>query len=229
MKIVTGQTLAEAELTGLLTETELVDCFFDNCVALGAAPTPSSRPVIRNVTLRGCRQRASALHGALLENVLVEGLGREGRDPLFVWAPAFRHVTLRGSVAAPKFNVTVGLTGRSSASWVSANRDFYRDVDWALDISEARLSGSVNLEAVPGHLVRRNPETQVLVYRPRASGVDLGQLGLPDPSVGLAIEWFLQDGPFDSVVVAAPTDARYFRDALASLRVLREAGIAEDD
>jgi hypothetical protein len=242
MRQISGQTFTgrtdsgprPAELSDLVLE----DCFFDNCVLAGAdsplesrpaVRNPKSRPLVRNVLARGCRQRGSAVFGAVLEDVTIDGLGRDGRHPLFVWSPAFKHVVLRGKLSAPKFNATLTPDGRGTAEWTSANREFYEDVDWALDISEAHFQGAVNLEAVPGHLVRRDPDTQVLVRRAQLEGVDLRSLALPDPSVVLAIDWFLQDGPYDSVVLAAAKGARYFRDEVASLRRLREMGIAESE
>ena len=135
---ITGRADSATE-EGALADYVLENCFFDNCVVGGGPNRPASRPRVRNVVARGCRQRGSALFGALLQDVTVDGLGRDGRHPLFLWAPAFKHVVLRGLLSAPKLNVVVSPDGRGSAEWTSANQEFYKTVDWALDIREAEF------------------------------------------------------------------------------------------
>ena len=43
-----------------------------------------------------------------------------------------------------------------------ARAAFYAETDWALDISEAKLLG-LRCEGVPLHLIRRDPQTQVIL------------------------------------------------------------------
>ena len=46
--------------------------------------------------------------------------------------------------------------------FAQARAAFYAETDWALDISEAKLLG-LRCEGVPLHLIRRDPQTQVIL------------------------------------------------------------------
>jgi hypothetical protein len=106
-------------------------------------------------------------------------------------------------------------------------REFYANIDgWALDISEAKFSGSVSFEAVPGHRVRRDPETQVLVTRDILNRSDWQKLEYGNSAFDIAIRWFLDESLFDSVVLAARMGAKDAKNDVAVLSMLREHGIA---
>ena len=203
-------------------------CFFDNC-SLAQPPDPERRSVIRNVSLVQCKQRACLLAGVVLDNVLVDGLGREGDIPLFLAGVVFRRVTLRGRITFFKLHASPSLNHSSEqvALWQAANRGFYASTDWALDISEARFTSGPDLHFIPGALVRRDPASQALVLRRALSGISLAGLPWEGSALRLALEWFLADSPYENVVLVAAKGTSYFRRDLAAINMLREKGIAE--
>ncbi len=203
-------------------------CFFDNC-SLAQPPDPERRSVIRNVSLVQCKQRASLLAGAVLDNVLVDGLGREGRIPLFLAGVVFRHVTLKGRLTFFKVQASPSVNHSSEqvALWQAANRAFYAHTDWALDISEARFTSGPDLHFIPGALVRIDPASQALVSRRALSGISLPGLPWAGSALRVALEWFLADSPYEDVVLVAAKGTTYFQRDLAAINMLREKGIAE--
>ena len=185
---------------------------------------------MRNVRLIGCEVMGCALNAAIVEDVVVDGLETHG-DLLQTWGAVFKHVTLRGDIGRIMISpaVATGLAKpHEQRAFDQANAAYYATVDWALDISEARFFGECDIRGIPARLIRRDPETQVVVTREKALSGEWRKVDLSDTWWGGWIELFLRDGDPDVVLVAPKRHPRY-RVLLEGLRKLREAGIAEPD
>ena len=108
-----------------------------------------------------------------------------------------------------------------------ANAAFYASVDWALDISEAEFQ-ELSFRGIPGRLVRRDRETQIVVSRQKAMGGEWRKLDLDKTYWQVALELMLERGDED-VVLVAPKRAKDFKHLLRGLQLLRDAGVAEPD
>lgn len=237
--MIAGETVSASRFSDeavRLTGLEYSDCFFDNCslAETGSGqspPRPPDAPVYsyigQSTFARSC-QRSCSLSAVLLDEVLVDGLSRQGRSPLFLSAVVFRHVVLRGRISFFKLNAApqTAPTPRQRERWLTAQAQSYRDVDWALDISKAEFTFGPDLHYVPGDLVRRDEETQALLRRTAVQDVPLPTLPWGDSGLRIAADWFLEDGPYDSVVLVAARKSRTFRDDLAALEMLRREGLA---
>lgn len=204
-------------------------CAFNQCF-LRANPTPGSWTKISNVHLSDASQWNCSISSAAFEDVSIHNLRRTGDAPLFLWGCVFRHVKLSGRLSAIKINRSVGAGPRFDdvqPAWDSAVTKFYTDVDWALDISDAQFPGGITFEAIPGHLIRRNPDTQALVKRDALSLAHLESLDFDKTAINIALSWFLRGSLFDSVVVAARSDSKWAKRDKAVLNMLRSEGIAE--
>ena len=146
---------------------------FHNCVFQGCSCSmvrrPGHRSVVRNVQVINCSQRGSCLGSAILQDVLVDGF--DTNKQLFqAWGAVFDRVTVRGRVGRIMLSSAI-LPGVASdeeqQAFDAANAEFYRKVKWALDISAAECT-EFCIRGVPGYLIRRDPETQVLITRERA-------------------------------------------------------------
>jgi hypothetical protein len=105
---------------------------------------------------------------------------------------------------------------------------YYRDVDWALDISEAEAV-ELALEGIPARLVRRDPETHAVVTRQAAlSGEWLELRRVQETALRLMIQDMLKRG-YDDTVLVAERRARDFKQVLEGIEQLRAAGVAEPD
>jgi hypothetical protein len=112
---------------------------------------------------------------------------------------------------------------------MEANRSFYSEVDWALDISSAEFTFGPDLHYVPGHLVRRDPSTQALVWRQRLAEQPVASLPWGNSSLRVAVEWFLEAECYDSAVLVAATKTKGFADDLAAIAMLRKRGLADPE
>jgi hypothetical protein len=97
---------------------------------------------------------------------------------------------------------------RVKAEWDNANADYYKTVDWAIDITQASF-GSLSISGVPARLIRRNPENTAVVTRERAVAGQWRDLPLRHGLFKVVISWFLDDGYEDVVLIACPRSKRY--------------------
>lgn len=190
---------------------------------------PGDWNVVRDVSLIDVTQINAALNTAALEAVTLHNLKRQGASPLFLWGCVFKHVKLSGALSGIKINRSVGPQSPDQQKWDAATISFYQSVDWALDISEAKFRGGCSFEAIPGHLVRRNPETQILVTRDRLTETDWELLDFDATAIDIALSWFLSESLFDSVVLVARSEPKWAKRDLAVLNMLRSAGVAQAD
>ena len=209
-------------------DIEFRECYFQSS-AISMTDNPELRSTVRNVRLIDCKQRGCALEAAVVEDVLVDGFKTNG---LFqTWAAAFKHVTIKGKVDQIMISQAVasGLaTPAEQHAFDEANAAYYATVDWALDVTEAEFD-MCDIRGVPARLVRRNPETSIVITRQKAlEGV---WRALPLPADGwceTAIDLFLEREDPDLVLIGE-TRARDFHAVLDAFDMLRDAGVVEQD
>ncbi|OIJ84935.1 hypothetical protein BIV25_45470 [Streptomyces sp. MUSC 14] len=175
---------------------------------------------VHDLSLRDCRA-GGVLHGVQFSDVSVHNLASGGR--ILPSACVFRHVTLSGRI--PQLMVRpahYSLPEAVQEAFRDGAERFYAEVDWALDIAAAKFSDA-EFSGIPGHLVRRDPETQFLLHRDRAETAD-SQAFSPRARSYLAKA---RTSSYPTVVVVAPTRSKYFKDVLKDLASLRAVGIAE--
>jgi hypothetical protein len=114
------------------------------------------------------------------------------------------------------------LSDEMRVAFTDGLRDFYADVDWAVDITEAEFD-NVDLYYLPGDLVRYDPETQFLLRRSALAEANTADL---PPFADIAVSRF-ESTPFESLVAVAPRRNKKFPEILAHYRELRDRGIAD--
>ena len=142
----------------------------------------------------------------------------------------FRHVTLKGRVGGMIVRGAYwpGDPGVKEA-FAQANDEFYKTVDWALDISEANFTADVELSVVPGHLIIRDPETQILVTQRRLLENNAWMALRGHPS-GWGIELTaISNTPNGNGVLVAPKKASFFKENMQAIEFLREHDLVEPD
>lgn len=106
-----------------------------------------------------------------------------------------------------------------------ANAEYYRGVDWAIDIRHAEFQ-ECDLRGIPAALVLRDEETQVVVTRSKVARGEWRGLDLSGTYWPTALALFLERGDSDAVLVA-PKRAKNFAKLLTGLKMLRDAGVVE--
>jgi hypothetical protein len=216
----------------VFSDLEFRNCEFRGCL-VGVTKNPELRTTIRNVSLINCSDNGSSIGNAIVEDVLVENFKAPGLFQTF--GAVFKHVILRGSFdrlmicnyELPDSSVNPPYQYEIVDAFREANAEYYRNVDWALDISEARVK-ELDIRGVPGHLIRRDPETQVLVTRQHVLDEAWRELPFKDSLTPFSLDFMLKEEMPDLVLIA-PKRHRKFPLYLEDLQLLREAGIAEPD
>jgi hypothetical protein len=151
---------------------------------------------VSNVEFVDCAFWSVGFSDVIFEDCLIENLktrlpGQTGARtmPVFFWGCLARHLTIRGTVGGFMWNPPRTPTkvkwsaGRPGIlptgqvdfgeSVISRAESFYKEVDWALDISQARFRSVPTFAfGPPGELVLRDPTMQPLVTRQIADSID---------------------------------------------------------
>ena len=152
----------------------LEDIQFDDCKFVGANlvtyGSPQHRSSARRVRLNRCSVNSFSAKGAILEDIVVDGL-RVSVHPFRIDGCALRHVVLSGVGGRFLLSPEIDFFGdtpetvASNAAFAQANAEYYKSVDWALDISKAKVACFEIRGAIPPHLIIRNPDEQFLMSR----------------------------------------------------------------
>jgi hypothetical protein len=216
-----------------IEEMKFTECTFQGC-ALSLTKDISRMSEVRAVELADCAVYSCETGPLIASDVTISNL--QTGDLLILWCPYLNRVVLSGKIGKMKINSwadTSTFRNNKQKPFDDFRHQFYTDVEWALDISKARFK-EFDLSGIPGRLIRRDPESQILVTRQRAlEVVKPGWEKQLDPSNKLwpfVVESFLSDGDPDQVLVAPLGAAKAKRETLLKgLRELRRIGLAEPD
>ncbi len=216
---------------GYAQNKTIEDMEFVNCEFIGHGLTtyggPINRSSARNLRLKNCKVNSFFGHGAIFDEIVIDGL-RTSRSPVILFGCAFRHVVLKGQLGGFLVNRNITALRKDpmrDAAFVQANEDFYKSVDWALDISEAKAACIEIRGCIPARLIRRNPEEQFILTRDvAASGDWQGVDGLDSTTFRTAVSIFLKSGAPDDVVVANRR-SKYYNAELEFYHRLKDAGL----
>ncbi len=209
------------------SDMEFHHCAFVNCW-ISQGERLKHRSIVRNVSLVKCKVASCTVGAAIIEDVRVVDI--QIYDLLRVQGAVFKHVTLSGDIGSVLIGSVVTPTiikPHQQRAYDKANAEYYSRVDWALDIREARFA-ECDFRGVPAHLVRRDPETQVIVTRDKALNQPWRHLDLSQTYWPRIIEYMLRREYHDMVLVA-PKRNENFKVLLDGLKMLRDAGVAEPD
>jgi hypothetical protein len=198
-------------------DVRLAGCSLKGC-RLVQSDDPGFSLVVRDVVLERCRMGGCKAQGVYFGDVTVDTL--ELARPHLLSACVFKHVTLRGEIG-PVMAIPPNPMSPLRSEFTAGTVEKYKEVDWALDISEAIFSDA-DFYYVPGELIRRDENTQVLLRR-EAFG-DLDWRGLPG-NAGIWASRF-ESTPFDSIVGIAPKGSKRFGKVMADIEWLHRQGFA---
>jgi len=221
-------SVRDADSGTVFSDAEFHRCYFEGC-AISVTDDPGLRTTARNVKLIDCSQRGCTIYPGVFEDCLVDGLNSHGQM-LQSWGAVFNRVVLKGKIDKIMISDDVDTLEEHpeiQRAFDKANADYYAGIDWALDISQAEFR-EIDLSGVPAHLVRRDPETQVVISRKRVLNVDWENLPFAHQFTPYFIAEVLQSGA-ESDVFVAPKRGASFRKLLQDVELLRKAGVAEPD
>jgi hypothetical protein len=210
---------------------EFKNCIFSSC-SISRTDNTDKRSRIHNVRIFNCEVAGCFLGPAILDEIIVDGLKIQKR--LIAGGCALQHVVLRGEIdrlllvgIVPNLLATPEYRKRVEARFDLVNTQFYRHIDWALDISEAEFS-DFDVRGIPSCLIRRDTFTQAVVKREKVLNDEWKKVDLSDTWWPVSLEMLAASNWEDHTLVA-PKRHPQFSQALKGLYRLREAGIAEPD
>jgi len=205
------------------------NCQFINCI-FSLTDDITKQSVARNITMTDCHICNGHLGAGILDDIVISGLSID--DSLVCWSPFFRHVVLRGNIGDLIINKWVTALDRSpivQQPFDLKRESFYRDTDWALDISEACFHG-FDLHGIPAQLVRIDSQTQGIVTQESALQIGWREKVKNIDSVWLyLIDEMLNEGEPD-LILAAPKAAplHEYKELLDSMNELKDLGVVLD-
>jgi hypothetical protein len=205
----------------------VVDCELRDCVAV--YKTPERRGTFKDISITNCKVSGCGVYGAVFHAVTLDTL--EACDPpLQIFGSAFNRVVFRGKIGRvmlSPFMFPARFTTEQQSAFDEANSRFYKKVKWAIDIREAEFI-EFELSGVPAKLVRRDPESQVVVHAAKFVKCNLTRLPLNSLIWQVIQQRMLQLNEPDKVLVA-PKRAKDYERLVADLRLLQKKRIAEPD
>lgn len=206
---------------------ELVGCTLQDCsIGYRHSRDFKRRTIVKDVVIKDCQISTCHVNAAQLEEIHLENIFGGN---IFILGALFKHVRMKG-----KFDVIVihgtpefSMRGENQRRYWTLCDQYYADSDWALDISEAEFADfSIRTRGIPSHLVRRDPETQVIVKKENIVEGRWRSLGVCK-LVETDFKLWENEGGEDLIIVAPKRRKDDFTAVMADIRRLREAGIAE--
>jgi hypothetical protein len=233
-----GRTLSRSLLIGYrlahgatLEDIALERCELRKCRG-GEAPTKrglqawsAKRTLIRNVRVTRCKMVNCSSDGVVFENVVIE----DSRCASLIGG-LFDRVTLRGDIHAfgdslLTYDADENVVDDDALRAFDAERraEFYRGVDWALDL-RAVDGGYVRIDHIPLELIRLNPELHFVMGRNEALTDEFSRVrGIEYTGLVNDVWNFRRSGRQELLLVANPK-SKDFKYEIAALRSLRKAG-----
>jgi hypothetical protein len=214
-----------------LRNASVEDVEFRNCTISGGGlgtslGKPEYRATARRIRITNCSVGLSGF-GTIFDDVVAERV-RSGRHPIILWACAFKHVVLRGNFAQILMNKDINPFNRRlerNEAFTRANAEFYRDVDWALDISNIVTACLEIRGAIPARLIRRNIDEHFVMTREVAASGEWKRIkGYDESPFQIGVSMFLESGAEDNVFVAG-RKSKYFQAEVRYYKRLRSAGL----
>lgn len=222
------ESFDDRDSRAVFSDIEFRKCHFRSCI-VSVTKDPALRSLVKNVRMSQCSQRGCTIYSGIFENVVVDGFSTNGQL-VQTWGAVFNQVVLRGKIDRLMISSVVEVMGDEpevQEAFDTANAEYYRDVEWALDISDGEFK-ELSIKGVPAELIRRDPETQVVVKREKAMSGEWQDLPFNENLWPVTLQLFLKGDEGDVVLVAPKRHAKFDR-YLDDIRTLQKAGIAEQD
>lgn len=203
---------------------------FDNC-GMSLSKRPSKMSSVRDVHVSNCKVINCEIGPTVLEDVQIDGL--DVNPILLLWSCFFRRVFLAGKIGKIKINLEPFAFCTDAgvlAAFAEQRAAFYEATNWALDISRARFVDFA-CKGVPLNLIRRDPQTQVIIRKRDFGGMDMlgSQFADAFPETRTRLSIF-SDSDAEEVLLVVPLAAAKKRreDWAGGIAELRRLGVVSE-
>ena len=191
------------------TEASLMkDCIFENCTINENCNVGNG--ILQNVKFYNFRTKFDLVFAGALFNK-VSFSGQCGK------------LSLSSHTSQRTINNGKILTEEQISNLNKAADLFYKNIEWALDISEAEFEELRVFDNIPVELIKINCYSQVIV---RKANIDMQKLE-SNPHIIDAHKHFIMQSKRDCILSVATINNKYEKEELESLKVLKGEGLVQ--
>jgi hypothetical protein len=207
------------------------DFLFERCTFEGNGITsfgdPINRPIISNIQLNKCSVY-SWFTGVQFEDIQINDMAT-GKNHLFLFACVYKHVKLSGNIGTLIISSDWGMDTvkhkKRNLIYAKANIEYYRDIDWSIDISEVNASGIEIRGGIPTNQIIRNKENQMIITRKEAElGRWKNNREIDTSAIKNAIEDIIHSGEEEGIIILGSRSKNYQKN-LSILQEMKRSGI----
>jgi len=217
----TNEAFRNVRVKSSVSHFRIERCTIEAC-SLGVPRDAVDRLVASDCELIDSKVQGGGIRGVHLRDATVRNVRLSSMPQIL--GCVFERVTLAGKVNQLMIRAELPTVDHPRAFEDSA-RVAYQNIDWAIDISDLDCP-DLSIQGVPGDLIRRDSERQVVVTRERATQAPWRDADLNDTNFSVAIDQMLRLG-WSEVVLSAARSGPHKARAHAAIHQLIALGVTD--
>lgn len=172
MNVISNEKLFMKNLQEITPFSSFDSCIFDNCY-IGKDSNIDNLECIKSVQFNNCKFIHTYICTCLLEGVVFENVSF--MDYGRFMSTLFNRVIFKGKFNSFSIQRLALLGDKNAKQQMLINNyreNFYKNIDWAIDISQAKLS-EFYCDSIPTNLIIRDPDTQFVISKNNFNDLDL--------------------------------------------------------
>jgi uncharacterized protein YjbI with pentapeptide repeats len=221
-----------------IRDRKFVKCNFNSCrLSVPFNIIPEERTKVINCSFENCEFSGSNFQSkGFLQKVLFHNISQN--DYMSIGGVIFDRVTFKGKfdkwiLDSNHRGMVVNFNSITESEYTVLDnyaQEQYEKIDWALDISEADFKECELRSSIPAHLVKRNPETQMLIKYEKVIRSNWEKNSTLKGNRGeVFCRWVANTYKMDTVIVAPVRNKKLFAEYMEGIQRLRAEGIGELD
>jgi hypothetical protein len=195
--------------------TRMIDCVFENCEFNGRSNF-QDKGYLQNVLLHNIKNSDyMRIGGIIFDRVIFKG-----KFDKWILDSSHFGMMVDYQMIGEEESVPLDIYAESE----------YKNIEWALDISEAEFKECDLRPSIPAHLVKRNKETQILISYKNAIDIkSKNYIELKNYKAQSFFNYTIGSTKKDTIFVAPLRNPKKFKEYMEAFKILREEGIAKLD
>ena len=217
----TNEVFRNVRLKSSVSHFHIERCTIEAC-SLSVSRDAVDRLVASDCEFIDSKVRGGGIRGVHLRDITLRNVRLSSMPQIL--GCVFERVTLAGKVNQVMIRADLPTVDHPRV-FEDAAMIAYQNIDWAIDISDLDCP-DLSIQGVPGDLIRRNSERQVVVTRERAILAPWREADLSDTNFSVAITQMLRLG-WSQVVLSAARSGPHQARTRAALHELIALGVTD--
>lgn len=204
------------------------NCEFNNC-GISLTAEINQRSTVSNIEIIDCKTLNCAIGPAIITDAHISNLATG--DLQILWGTLFNRVKIDGKIGRLKINTRIhapDATETQQKHFDDFRRDFYRNIDWAIDIRDAHPQ-LLEIKGIPSEKIIFHPAHCVPLKRSSAkkSILEIAKSSSTPKDWSFTISDFFEDTEADELILIAPTgkSKKAASPYLDVVRLIRDSGL----